>query len=78
MIGRLKEAAYFRSNPAYPREIGQCGESVPRKEVPEEGGCTRISEEAFTADTRATASTGVLGLMKSVEERAVNQVGRPD
>lgn len=46
--------------------------------TPEERAQERVQEEAFTAQTTASADPGVVLRMEGVEQCTVDQVGGPD
>lgn len=66
------------SDPADPREVAEGAEKIARKDVPHCRTSEGNVEESFTTETAPATNTGVLGRVKGVEERARNEIRRPD
>lgn len=67
-----------RNNPAHPVEERERLEDVSGEEIPTRRGKETVEEEPFTANTTTVSDTGVLLLMESIEQRASDQIRRPD
>lgn len=68
----------FQTRRRTPRKVAEGTEKVIWEQVPECGAGESDVEELFTAVASAVTNTRVLGCMEGVEERAGNEIGRPD
>jgi hypothetical protein len=65
-------------NPADPREIAKGLKDVAREEVPDETTREAIEEESSSRYATAISDPRVLLCMQGVEERACDEIVRPD
>lgn len=67
-----------RNNPAHPGEVAERLEKIAWDEVPTKATEPDVYEESATRESATVAYTSINSSVQSVEERAGNQVHRPD